>query len=59
MPAVFDIVPFYILYPEVCNVPETKQLNDRFLGLGRVSFVKVEFMSLQREMSLWFLNVLC
>lgn len=49
---VFYILLFTILYLEACNVPEMKQLNEGFCGFGRVSFVKVEFMSLQKEMSL-------
>lgn len=55
---VFYIVPLTILYLEVCNVPEMKWLNGGVFGFGRVHFVKVEFMSIQKEMSLWFHNVL-
>lgn len=53
---VFYILSFTILYIEVCNVPEIKELNDGVFGFGKV--VKVEFMSIKKEMSLWFLNIL-
>lgn len=55
---VFSVLPFTILYIEVCNVSEMKELNEGFFGFGRIHFVKVEFMSIQKEMILWFLNIL-
>lgn len=57
--SISKVTVLYILpFTMVCNVPEMKQLNEGFFGFGRVRFVKVEFMSIQKEMSLWFLNIL-
>lgn len=55
---VFYILPFTILHIEVCNVTEMKELNEGFFGFGRVHFVKVEFMSIPKEISLLFMNIL-